>query len=201
MFKVSTLASIPLLIVAPTLMAEPFDHNNAQLSYRSGHWAVNVERAITERFYMAGFYHHTDDIALNPGEKAKAKILGAGLMTSTNVGHMTEFYAGANLIQSSIRVWKNDTQSQDSNFYPSVIAGVKLSSSPKFEADFNVNRAFNGKEVTYGYLDSTSYTLGAKYFIDQSMALGLSYVWTQDKPNGKATNWDNIGASFSLYFE
>ncbi|KXO07152.1 hypothetical protein AKG98_2722 [Moritella sp. JT01] len=201
MFKVSTLASIPLLIVAPTLMAEPFGHNNAQLSYRSEHWAVNVERAITERFYITGFYHHTDDIALDPDVKAKAKILGAGLMTSVNAGHMTEFYAGANLIQRSIRTWKNDTKSQDSNFYTSVIAGVKLSSSPKFEADFNITHAFTGAEVTYGYLDSTSYTLGAKYFIDPSMALGLSYVWTQDEDNGKAMNRDNIGVSFSLYFE
>jgi len=199
MFKVSTLASIPLLIVAPTLMAEPFGHNNAQLSYRGEHWAVNVERAITERFYMAGFYHQTGDIALSSDVKAKAKILGAGLMTSANAGHMTEFYAGANLTQRSIKKWANGTTSQESNFYPSIIAGVKLSSSPKFEADFNVNHAFNDAKETYDYLDGTYFTLGGKYFIDQSMALGLSYVWIKEQD--KAISWDNIGISFSLYFE
>jgi len=199
MFKVSTLASIPLLIVAPTLMAEPFDHNNAQLSYRAEHWAINVERAITERFYMTGFYHQTGDIALSPDVKAEAKILGAGLMTSANAGHMTEFYAGANLTQSTIKEWANGTKSQESNFYPSVIAGVKLSASPKFEADFNVNHAFSGAEKTYDYLDGTSFTLGGKYFIDQSMAIGLSYVWIKEQE--KTISWDNIGVSFSLYFE
>ncbi|GIC75482.1 hypothetical protein [Moritella sp. F3] len=200
MFKVSTLASIPLLIVAPTLMAEPFGHNNAQLSYRAEHWALNVERAITEDFYITGFYHHTDDIALSSDVKAKAKILGAGLMTSTNIGHMTEFYAGANLAQSSIRSWENGVKREDeTNFYPSVIAGIKLSSSPEFEADFNVNHGFSDSQYTYGYLDSTSFTLGGKYFIDQAMALGLSYVWVKEQD--KAISWDNIGVSFSLYFE
>lgn len=200
MFKVSTLTSIPLLIVAPTLMAEPFGHNNAQLSYRADHWALNVERAITEDFYITGFYHHTDDIALSPNVKAKAKILGAGLMTSTNVGHMTEFYAGANLTQSSIKSWENGTaRESESNFYPSVIAGVKLSSSPHFEADFNVNHGFSESKYTYDYLDSTSFTLGGKYFIDQAMALGLAYVWIKEQD--KAISGDNIALSFSLYFE
>jgi len=200
MFKVSTLASIPLFIVAPTLMAEPFSHNNAQLSYRAEHWAINVERALTEDFYVTGFYHHTDDIALSPNVKAKAKILGAGLMTSTNIGHMTEFYAGANLIQSSIKSWENGSErAPESNFYPSVIAGIKLSSNEKFEADFNVNRGFSSSDYTYDYLDTTSFTIGGKYFIDQSMALGLSYVWMKEQD--KAISWDNIGVSFSLYFE
>jgi len=200
MFKVSTLASIPLLIVAPTLMAEPFGHNSAQLSYRAEHWALNVERAITEDFYVTGFYHHTDDIALSPNVKAKAKILGAGLMTSVNAGHMTEFYAGANLSQSSIKSWENGVErAKESNFYPSVIAGLKLSASPQFEADFNVNHSFSNSQYTYDYLDSTSFTLGGKYFIDQAMALGLSYVWIKEQD--KAISWDNIGVSFSLYFE
>lgn len=200
MFKVSMLASIPLLIVAPTLMAEPFGHNNAQLSYRAEHWAINVERAITEDFYVAGFYHHTDDIALDSNVKAKAKILGAGLMTSKNVGHMTELYAGASLNQSSIKSSENGTsRPQESNFYPSIIAGLKVSSSPSFEADFNINHGFSDSKYTYDYLDSTSFTLGGKYFIDQSMALGLSYVWIKEQD--EAISWDNIGLSFSLYFE
>ncbi|MDX2319329.1 MAG: hypothetical protein QNK26_01895 [Moritella sp.] len=200
MLKVSTLASLSLLTVAPTLMAEPFSHNNAQLSYRAEHWALNVERAITEDFYITGFYHHTDDIALSPNVKAKAKILGAGLMTSTNIGHMTEFYAGANLSQSKIKSSENDiARPEESNFYPSVIAGVKLSSSPQFEADFNVNHGFSDSQYTYGYLDSTSFTVGGKYFIDQAMAVGLSYVWVKEQD--KAMTWDNIGVSFSLYFE
>ncbi|QFI38679.1 hypothetical protein FR932_12870 [Moritella marina ATCC 15381] len=200
MFKVSTLASIPLLIVAPTLMAEPFGHNNAQLSYRAEHWALNVERAITEDFYITGFYHHTDDIALGSDVKAKAKIIGAGLMTSTNIGHMTEFYAGANLAQSSISSWENGVRREDeANFYPSIIAGIKLSSSPDFEADFNVNHGFSNSKYTYDYLDSTSFTFGGKYFIDQSMALGLSYVWIKEQD--EVISWDNIGLSFSLYFE
>lgn len=200
MFKLSTLASIPLLIVAPTLMAEPFGHNNAKLSFRDKHWALNVERAINEDFYITGFYHHTDDIALSSNVKAKAKILGAGLMTSTNIGHMTEFYAGANLAQSSVSSWENGVaRADEANFYPSVIAGIKLSSSPKFEADFNVNHGFSNSQYTYGYLDSTSFTIGGKYFIDQSMALGLSYVWIEEQD--KAISGDNIELSFSLYFE
>jgi len=200
MFKVSTLASIPLLVVAPTLMAEPFSHNNAQVSYRAEHWALNVERAITEDFYITGFYHHTDNIASSQNVKAKAKILGAGLMTSTNVGHMTEFYAGANLTQNTVKSWENGiSRPQESDFYPSVIAGIKLSSSPEFEADFNVNHGFSDSKYTYGYLDSTSFTFGGKYFIDQAMALGLSYVWIKDQD--KAMSWDNISLSFSLYFE
>ncbi|PKH07671.1 hypothetical protein [Moritella sp. Urea-trap-13] len=200
MLKVSTLASIPLLIVAPTLMAEPFNHNNAQVSYRAEHWALNVERAITEDFYITGFYHHTDNIALSPTVKAKAKILGAGIMTSSSIGHMTEFYAGANLVQSSISSWENGAaRADETNFYPSVIAGVKLSANEQFEADFNVNHGFSDSQYTYGYLDSTSFTIGGKYFIDQAMAVGLSYVWIKEQD--KAISWDNIGLSFSLYFE
>jgi len=200
MFKVSMLASIPLLIVAPTLMAEPFSHDNAQLSYRAEHWAINVERAINEDFYITGFYHKTDDIAFSSDVKAKAKILGAGLMTSTNVGHMTEFYAGASLTQSAIESWENGhSRPQEADFYPSVIAGMKLSANPKFEADFNVNRGFSDSYYTYNYLDSTSFTIGGKYFIDQAMALGLSYVWIKEQ--SKPISFDNIGISFSLYFE
>lgn len=200
MFKVSTLASIPLLIVAPTLMAEPFNHNNTQVSYRAEHWALNVERAITEDFYITGFYHHTGDIALSPTVKAKARVLGAGLMTSTNIGHMTDFYAGANLTQNRIKSSENGVGRPDeTNFYPSVIAGIKLSSNEKFEADFNVNHGFSDSQYTYGYLDSTSFTLGGKYFIDQAMALGLSYVWIKEQD--KAISGDNIELSFSLYFE
>lgn len=200
MCKVSTLASLSLLVVAPTLMAEPFSHNNAQVSYRAKHLALNVERAITEDFYISGFYHHTDDIALSRNVKAEAKILGAGLMTSASIGYMTELYAGANLSYSAISSWENGVaRADESNFYPSVIAGIKLSSSPKFEADFNVNHSFSESKYTYDYLDSTSFTIGGKYFIDQAMALGLSYVWIKEQD--KVISGDNIGLSFSLYFE
>jgi hypothetical protein len=199
MSKIPALAIIPLLVFSPMILAEPFNHNNAQVTYRAEHWAISGERAITEDFYVTGFFHNTDDIASEPELSAKAKILGAGLMTSTRFDYMTELYAGAHLNQSSIEISKSGTKSSDSNFYPSIIAGIKISSTPDFELDFNVSHYFNDSDVQYNYLDSTSLTLGGKYFLDQSMSFGLSYVWNKDQE--KTVSKDNLALTFSLYFE
>lgn len=199
MSKIPALAIIPLLVTSPMILAEPFSHNNAQVTYRAEHWAFSGERAITDDFYVTGFFHHTDDIAPEPELRAKAKILGAGLMTSTRLDYMTELYAGAYLNQSSIETSKSGVKSSDSNFYPSVMAGVKISSTPDFELDLNVSHYFSDSDVQYDYLDSTSFALGGKYFLDQSMSLGLSYVWIKEQE--KAISWDNIALTFSLYFE
>ncbi|MFT5880508.1 MAG: hypothetical protein ACI86X_001636 [Moritella sp.] len=199
MSKIPALAIIPLLVSSPMIFAEPFSHNNAQVTYRAEHWAISGERAITEDFYVTGFFHHTDDIASEPELRAKAKILGTGLMTSTRFDYMTELYAGAHLNQSSIEISKNGAKSSDSNFYPSVMAGIKISSTPDLELDFNVSHYFSDSDVKYDYLDSTSFALGGKYFIDQSMSLGLSYVWIKDQD--KIISKDNLALTFSLYFE
>lgn len=200
MLKIRTFAIIPLLFASPTLLAEPLSHDIAQYSYRDGNWSVSGERAITEDFYVTGAFHHSDDLSDVSGTAIKSRVYSAGLMTSTQIDLSTQLYGGVNLVRNEIKTKKNGTiLSDEAEFYPAATAGIKLASGPDFEFDANVSHYFSDRDHKNDFFDSTEFQIGGRYFLDQSMSLGLTYVWLNGKDDNMST--DNLSFSFSLYFE
>ncbi len=200
MLKIRTLAIIPLFFASPILLAEPLSHDTAQYSYRDGHWSVSGERAITDDFYVTGAFHHSDDLSDVSGTRIKSRVYSAGLMTSSQIDASSQLYGGVNLVRNEIKTKKNGAiLSDEAEFYPAATAGIKLASGPDFEFDANVSHYFSDRDHKNDFFDGTEFQIGGRYFLDQSMSLGLTYVWL----NGKDDNMsmDNLSFSFSLYFE
>lgn len=200
MLKIRTLAIIPLLFASPILLAEPFSHDTAEFSYRDGNWSVSGERSITEGFFVTGAFHHSDDLSDVSGTRIKSRVYSAGLMTSTRIDLSTQLYGGVNLVRNEVKTKKGGAiLSDEAEFYPAVTAGIKLSTGPDFELDANASHYFSDSNHKNAFFDGTEFEIGGRYFLDQSMSLGLTYVWL----NGKDDNMsmDNLSFSFSLYFE
>lgn len=190
--------SIPILLVSCSLFAEPFSHKTAQINYRADNWSVNVEKPINDDFYVAGFAHYTGRIENKTGDGATAKIIGGSFRFQMMIDDLTQFYSGLDLVQSNIEVSPNSLYMDDNYFYPGVVAGLQISMDESFMWDVSISQYFSDNSVEYNYLDSMSGTVEGRYFIDQSMSVGMSYRYSKDQSSSIK---DNIGVSFSLYFE
>lgn len=187
-------------ICSTTVSAEPFSHKNAEFGYRDGHLSVNVERPINEDFYVTGLGHYTSDIESKDEQKAKATILGGGIRTIMTVDEATEFYGGLDLVQSTVTTDESSSINDGRYFYPGIVAGVRISTTSDFEWDLKASHYFSDNTVVYDYLDTTSFNVTGRYFIDQAMSVGLGYVWLKET-EGVGFGAEHFTLSFSLYFE
>jgi len=187
-----------LLLVCVSATAEPLSHKNAEVGYRDGHWSLNVERPINNNFYITGFGNYSDEVKTKLDQRAKVKILGGGVRNITFIDEATQFYSGLDLVQSNIAVNATSNLKDGSYFYPGVVAGFKVSQVDYFEWDLRASHYFSNNSVEYDYVDTTSFSVTGRYFIDPAMSIGFGYVWLKESDS---ISLDNLAFSFALYFE